>query len=59
MAVDVGEAKIAALVAIGQLRVVDAELVEDHRLEIVDVDGARVNRSTLGSIGWPSLSTML
>src|SRR3954462_4707420 len=33
----VGEAEIAAAVAIGQLRVIDAEQVEDRRVEIVNV----------------------
>ena len=34
----VGQPEIAALEAVGQLRVVQAELVQDRRLQIVDVD---------------------
>ena len=35
---DVGEAEVAALEAVGQLRVVEAEQVQDRRLQVVDVD---------------------
>ena len=37
----VGEAEVAALVLVRELRVVDAEQVQDCRLQVVDVDGAR------------------
>src|SRR4051794_21312843 len=36
----VGEAVVAALVFIGELRVIDAKQVEDRGLQVVDVDGA-------------------
>ncbi len=39
LAVDVGEAVVAALEAVGELLVVEAEEVEDGGLEVVDVDG--------------------
>ncbi len=35
---DVGQAEVAALEPVGQLRVVDAEQVQDRGLEVVDVD---------------------
>ena len=38
VAVDVGEAVLAALEFVGEGGVVDAELVEDGGLEVVDVD---------------------
>src|SRR3954452_18617545 len=38
LAVDVGEAEVAALVAEGQALVVEAEAVQDGSLEVVDVD---------------------
>src|SRR4051812_20973020 len=38
-AVHVGEAEIAALEAVGEPLVVEAELVEERGVEIVDVDG--------------------
>lgn len=34
----VGQAELAALVLVGQLRVVDAELVQDRRVEVVHMD---------------------
>ena len=51
LAMHVGEAVVAALEAVGQLRVVEAEQVQDRRLQIVDVDsvlrrrGSRARRS--------------
>ena len=39
MAVHVGQAVVAALELVRQLLVVDAEQVQDRRLEVVDVDG--------------------
>ena len=39
LAVDVGEAEVAAGVAEGEALVVEAEEVEDGRLQVVDVDG--------------------
>src|SRR6185312_16071222 len=36
---DVGEAEVAALEAVGEARVVEAEEVEDGGVEVVDVDG--------------------
>ena len=36
---DVGQAEVAAGVVEGELLVVEAEQVEDRRLEVVDVDG--------------------
>ncbi len=38
-AVDVGEAEVAALEAVGEFLVVEAEEMKDRRLEIVDMDG--------------------
>ena len=38
LAVDVGEAEIAALVFVGEPRVVDAEEMQDRGVEVVDVD---------------------
>ena len=35
---DVGEAEVAALESRGELGVIEAELVEDGRVEVVDVD---------------------
>src|SRR5205823_7932873 len=35
---NIGEAEVAALVFEGQLRVVDAEAMEDRRVQVVDVD---------------------
>ena len=40
MPMDVGEAEAAALVLEDELRVIDAQQVQDRRLQIVDVDGA-------------------
>ena len=37
-AVDVGQAEVAAGVAVGESFVVDAQLVQDGRLEVVDAD---------------------
>ena len=37
-AADVGQAEVAALEAVGQPQVVEAEQVEDRRLDVVDVD---------------------
>ena len=34
----VGQAEVAALRAVGQLRVIDAERAQDRRVEIVDMD---------------------
>ena len=39
LAVDIGEPVVAALVAIGQLLVIDAQLVQDGSLQVVDMDG--------------------
>ena len=39
LAVHVGQAEVAALEAVGQLRVVDAEQVQDRGVQVVDVDG--------------------
>ena len=38
-AVDVGEAEVAALVAVGELRVLDAHEVQDRRVEVVHMHG--------------------
>ena len=38
LAVHVGQAEVAALEAVGQLRVVEAEQVQDRRVQVVDVD---------------------
>ncbi len=40
MAVDVGEAEVAALIAVGELSVVDSEEVKNGGVEIVDVNAA-------------------
>ena len=40
MPMNVGEAEAAALVLEDELRVVDAELMQDGRLKVVDVNGA-------------------
>jgi len=37
--VDVGEAVMATLEAVGEALVVDADLVQHRRLQVVDVDG--------------------
>jgi hypothetical protein len=37
--VDVGEAEVAALGAVGEELVVEAEAVEEGGLDVVDVDG--------------------
>ena len=58
LSVDVGQTEVAALVAVGHPFVVDAHLVQDCRVEIVDVDrvlgnvvaevvGLTVNRAAL------------
>src|SRR4051794_27477457 len=39
LAVDVGQAEVATLEAVGQARVVDAQEVQQRGLEVVDVDG--------------------
>src|SRR5215469_17347721 len=39
LAVDVGEAEVAAGIAVGEPGVVEAEQVQDRRMEVVDVDG--------------------
>ena len=39
VAADVGEAEVAAGVAVGEFEVVEAHLVEDGGLEVVGVDG--------------------
>ena len=41
MSMDIRKTKITALVAIGEFSVVDPELVEDGRIEVMDVHGAR------------------
>ena len=41
MAVDVGEAEVAALIAVGELAVIDAEKMKDGRIAVVDVHGSR------------------
>ena len=38
MAVDVGEAVVAAAVAVGQSLVIEAHQVQDRRVQVVDVD---------------------
>ena len=38
-AADVGEAEVAAIKAVGDLEVVEAEEVEEGGVEVVDVDG--------------------
>ena len=38
LAVHVGQAEVAALEAVGQLLVVEAQQVQDRRLQVVDVD---------------------
>ena len=38
VAVDVGQAEVAALEAVGQLGVVEAQQVQDRGLQVVDVD---------------------
>src|SRR5947207_12717123 len=38
VAVDVGEAEVAAGVAVGEALVVEAQKVQDRRLDVVDVD---------------------
>ena len=40
-AMHVGQAKVAALETVGQLRVIEPEQVEDRRVEIMDMDGVR------------------
>jgi len=42
----IGEAEAAALVLVGEFRVVDAQQVQDGGLQVVDVDRAGDNRST-------------
>ena len=37
---DVGQAEIAALEAIGQLRVVEAQQMQQRRVQVVDVDSS-------------------
>ena len=39
LAGDVGQAEVAALEAVGQPLVVDAEQVQDRGVQVVDVDG--------------------
>ena len=39
LAMHVGQAEVAALVAIGQPRVVDAQQVQDRGVQVMDVDG--------------------
>ena len=38
LAVDVGQAEVAAGVAVGELGVVEAEQVQDRGVQVVDVD---------------------
>ena len=40
MAMDIRQPKVAALVAIGEFAVIDAELMQDGGVEVVDVHGA-------------------
>ena len=54
MAVDVGETVLAALEFVGELGVVDPELVEEGGVEVMDVDGflvvlggVRINRGSV------------
>ena len=47
---DVGQAEVAALEAVGQLRVVEAEEVEDRGLEVVDVDAVLDGRKPNSSV---------
>ena len=35
---DIGQAEVAAVVAVGQLRVVEAEQVQDRGVQVVDAD---------------------
>src|SRR4051794_16047740 len=46
LALDIGQAEVAPLEAIGQLRVLQAEQVQDGRLEVVDVDPVLDGRET-------------
>ena len=39
VAVDVGQAEVAAHEAVGQLLVIEAELVQPSRLQVMHVDG--------------------
>lgn len=48
MAVDVGEAEAATLEGMGEAGVVDAELVENSGVEVVDVHGGR----SFAVFGW-------
>ena len=41
MAVDIGEAEVASLVAVGELAMVNAQQVEDGGVEIVNMDASR------------------
>ncbi len=59
VAVDVGEAVVAALVFVGEFACVDTEQEEDRGLQIVDVDGAGTKSSLVGEIGLPLSSAML
>ncbi len=56
--VDIGQAEIAAEMARGELEVVDAELVQDGRVQVVDVDPAR-NDSVAHVIGCAKGETAL
>ena len=40
MPMNVGQAEASALMLEDELRVIDAQLMQDRRLKIVDVDGA-------------------
>ena len=50
MTVHVGEAEVAALVAVGKLGVVDAQLVQESGVEVMDVHGAQ-RPFVLGRLG--------
>ena len=50
LAVDVGEAVASALEFVGELFVVEAHLVEDGGMEIVDVDGVCFPSGKVGQL---------
>ena len=56
MSVDVGEAVLAALEFIGELGVVDAELVKESRVKVVDVDGLLV---VFGGVGFDGCAVLV
>ena len=58
-AVDVGQAEVAAGVAVGELRVVEAEQVQDGGVQVVDVDRVLdgLEAEFVGrAVGWPPLT---